>query len=151
MVRPSQIPTRSSSSAAVSSRALGPPRILSSRNLAAASGTAFRSARDVFEDGEGNHGAAAATSSSGRRIAPAALLADRQAEAALEMLSSASAAPSPKKILSVSPVSHLAFTGPFNHRSRSKALLTNHSEDQRVVYRVKSTAPKGRLAVKPFR
>ncbi len=45
--------------------------------------------------------------------------------------------------------SRLHFTGPFNHRTRSTITMTNESPVMRVAFKVKSTASKGRIAVKP--
>ncbi len=131
MVKPSsrsQIPTKPGSSLsvgarAVSSRALGPARILTRKTLAVAN-----AARDGLAGGGG----------------AAFLMEERTAG---EVLPDEPASAS----LAVSPSTQLAFTGPFTHRSHSTLCLTNVSYRQRVAFKIKSTAPKGRLAVKPCR
>ena len=153
MVKPSQLPVREALAPvgvggvggvrAVSSRALGPPRILFKRDLPAASAARKNAATDIFS------GEAAAVDRMGHG---GGVVYERREY--LERYAAAEAAAAARRApaaLVVSPSSALHFTGPFVHRSHAVLNLTNLSNEKRMAYRIKSTAPKGRLAVKPCR
>ncbi len=128
------------------SRVLGPPRILTKHTLAVAN--ANRDNR--MASGAANN--LALVQLGGGGVAHRRVMATRtlftEKRMAQEMLIRES---SPSASLKVSPFTHLAFTGPFTHRSHSTLHLESVSERERVAFKIKSTAPKGRLAVRPCR
>ncbi len=131
---------------AVSALALGPPRILGRQHLSRANKGAV-APPDIFlgESAPGKVGAGRPINNGVTAIKARMFVEDNN----LAMGHQSDV--SPADVLVLSPNAHLAFTGPFSHRSRSKLLLTNASDSLRVAYKIKSTAPKGRLVVKPSR